>query len=303
MKLDDLLGRCARLKIQRFAPPGAFLAVGAEETIPLIRREIPAGATEGDEIEVFVYRDSERRPIATTRRAKLQLGEVAFLEVTATSAYGAFVDWGLAKELLVPFKEQTADLRVGSRYPIGLYIDATGRLAGTMRVAEMLDLTRAPFKRDEWVLGEAWRDDPAIGLFVIVKRRFVGLVPASAPHDLPRGEAARFRVTTVLPDGKIELSLRGHAHEELATDAARILQALRQPDAPRIGDKSSPADIRALFGLSKKAFKRAVGRLFKDGAVTIDGDGYVSEVAQSNALRKRRPAAAVRPGHPPRTPP
>jgi predicted RNA-binding protein (virulence factor B family) len=275
MGIDDLLGRYATLKIKRFGTPGAFLAVGAEETLLLIGSEIPEGANEGDELEVFVYLDSEGRPIATRRKAKLQRGEVAFLTVTATTAYGAFVDWGFGKELLVPFKEQTADLRVGSRYAIGLYLDRTGRLAGTMRVSEMLSGTRGSFQPDEWVEGEAWRDDAAIGLFVIVKRGFVGLVPASEPHGLSRGEAARFRVTTVHPDGRIELSLRGHAHEELATDAEHILQALRRPNAPRIGDKSSPEEIRATFGLSKKAFKRAVGRLLRDGTITMGRDGFV----------------------------
>jgi uncharacterized protein len=278
MSIDDLLGRFATLAIRRFGPPGAFLAVGPEETVLLIGSEIPEGAEEGDELEVFVYLDSEGRPIATTRRAKLELGEVAFLEVTALTKYGAFVDWGLAKELLVPFVEQTADMRVGSRYAIGLYLDESGRLAGTMKVSEMLDGgdEEVEWKLDEWVEGEAWRNDPEIGLFVIVERNFVGLVPASEPHGLSRGEAARFRVTNVLPDGRIELSLRGHAHEELEHDAQKILRALLQPHAPRIGDKSSPEDIRATFNLSKKAFKRAVGRLLKEGSVTIDREGFLA---------------------------
>lgn len=275
MSIDDLLGRFATLAIKRFGTPGAFLAVGDEETLLLIGSEIPEGATEGDELDVFVYLDSEGRPIATTRTAKLELGEVAFLYVTALTEYGAFVDWGMAKELLVPFAEQTADMRVGSRYPIGLYIDDSGRLAGTMRVSEMVGVSNGEWTLDEWVAGEAWRADPEIGLFVIVERRFVGLVPASEPHGLARGEPARFRVTNVLPDGRIELSLRRHAHEELETDAERILSTLLGPNAPAIGDKSSPEDIRATFGLSKKAFKRAVGRLLKDGAVTIDGSGLL----------------------------
>ncbi|HVH42657.1 MAG TPA: S1-like domain-containing RNA-binding protein [Labilithrix sp.] len=276
MSIDELLGRFATLTIERFGSPGAFLAAGPKETLLLIGSEIPEGAKEGDELDVFVYLDSEGRPIATTRVAKLELGEVAFLTVTALTEYGAFVDWGLAKELLVPFAEQTADMRVGARYPIGLYIDDSGRLAGTMRVSEMLSGAKAEWKLDEWVEGEAWRDDAAIGLFVIVERSFVGLVPASEPHGLSRGEAARFRVTNVLQDGRIELSLRGHAHEELETDAQHILQTLLRPNAPRMGDKSSPEDIRAAFGLSKKAFKRAVGRLLKDGSVSIDGSGFVT---------------------------
>ena len=275
---DHLLGRFATLEIRRFGSPGAFLAekgAGADAaTLLLLGPEIPQDAREGDAVAVFVTLDSEGRPLATTRTPKLALGEVAFLTVTACTDFGAFVDWGLPKELLVPFAEQTRKLRVGERSPIGLYIDNTGRLAGTMRVSEWLRGSDA-FTLGDWVEGEAWRNDPEIGLFVIVQRRFVGLVPKHEPHGLSRGQAASFRVTHVHPDGKIELSLRGHAHEELEGDAQRILQQLRRPDAPKLGDRSDPEQIRALFGLSKKAFKRAVGRLLKQRLVDIDDQGYV----------------------------
>lgn len=284
MSLDDLLGRSASLPIRRFGSPGAFLGVDDRtngEVVLLIGSEIPEGAKEGDEVLVFVHRDSEGRPIATTRLPKLELGEVAFLEVTSTTEFGAFVDWGLAKELLVPFAQQTTELAAGDRHLIGLYVDDTGRLAGTMRVSEMLRTPRAEWQLDEWVEGEAWRNDPDIGLFVIVERSFVGLVPASEPHLLGRGDAARFRVSNILPDGKIELSLRGHAHEELARDANHILLTLRRSNPPRVGDKSSPEDIRKAFGLSKKAFKRAAGRLLKERAVTIDAEGLLAPAAES----------------------
>ena len=270
------------MPVVRLGPPGAFLAVeGADgdpnaPTMLLPKAEVPDETTAGSEVDVFVYLDSDDRPIATTRPPKVELGEVAFLEVTALERFGAFVDWGLPKELLVPFAEQTRDLRVGERHPIGLYVDDSGRLAGTMRISELLDRQKGEFATDEWVEGEAWRNDPSIGLFVIVERAHVGLVPASEPHALARGQAARFRVTNVLPDGKIELSLRGHAHEELEADAMRIVERLSQRDAPRVGDRSSPEEIRAVFGLSKKAFKRAVGRLLKDRAVRVDGDGVLA---------------------------
>jgi predicted RNA-binding protein (virulence factor B family) len=280
MPLDDLLGRTATLAIRRFGSPGAFLGLDDRENgevVLLLGSEIPEGAKEGDALEVFVHRDSEGRPLATRRRPKVELGQVAFLAVTSTTEFGAFVDWGLEKELLVPFAQQTTDLVVGARHPVGLYVDDTGRLAGTTRVSELLRGTRAArWELDAWVDGEAWRNDPDIGLFVIVERAFVGLVPASEPHPLARGEAARFRITNVLPDGKIELSLRGHAHEELARDAHHILRALGRPDTPPVGDRSSPEVIREVFGLSKKAFKRAVGRLLKERAVSVDEKGIVT---------------------------
>jgi uncharacterized protein len=271
--MRDLLGRHVKLAIRRFGPPGAFLAVNEEDVVLLIGSETPPNAKEGDEIDVFVHLDSEGRPIATTRVAKLEMGEVAFLEVTALTQFGAFVDWGLAKELLVPFGEQTADMRVGSRYAVGLFEDNSGRLAGTMRVSEMLDREKrkTPWQDDEWVKGEAWRDDPSIGLFVILERKFVGLVPRAEPHRLSRGEATSFRITNILRDGKVELSLRAHAHEEIATDAAQIRAALES--GKRLKNASTPEEIRDLFGLSKKAFKRAVGRLLKEDAITIDDAG------------------------------
>lgn len=281
MSPDELLGCKVSLTIRRLTTPGAFLALDATDDDPdapvilLPAREVPQGARVGDAISVFVHLDSEERPIATTSEPRLVLGEVTFLEVTSITPIGAFVDWGLGKELLVPFAQQSKELFVGERQPIGLYLDKTGRLAGTMYVSDMLDRAPRRVELDEWVVGEAWRNDPDIGLFVIVERQWVGLVPASEPHPLRRGEVGKFRVTNILPDGKIVLSLRQHAHKELEVDAAKILAVLGRPGAPRVGDRSSPDVIRDMFGLSKKAFKRAVGRLLKDKAVTLDDQGHV----------------------------
>lgn len=284
MPFDALLGRVVSLPVRRFAPPGAFLAPDATDlapgapTILLPRSEVPAGTKEGDELSVFVYLDSEDRPIATASPPQLTLGEVTFLTVKDVGRVGAFFDWGLMKELLVPHAEQTRELFVGERHPIGLYLDDSGRLAGTMRVTEMLR-GEGDFKLDEWVEGEAWRNEPELGLFAILEKRFVGLLPASEPHELARGTVTRFRISSVLPDGKLELSLRGHAHEEVQGDAQKILDVLDRGGpggAPRFGDRSSPEEIRRLFGLSKKAFKRAVGRLLKERAVAVDAEGFVS---------------------------
>ncbi len=216
----------------------------------------------------------------TPAGGKLEVGQVAFLTVTQCTPVGAFVDWGLPKELLVPFAEQTTEMRAGERYAIGLYVDNTGRFAGTMRVSEMVGKgeRQVPWKLDEWVFGEAWRNDPDIGLFVIVEKQFVGLVPAAEPHGLSRGEAARFRVSNILPDGRIELSLRGHAHEELEGDARRVLDHISREGATAVGDRSSPEELRRVFGLSKKAFKRAAGRLIKQGSATVDEAGFLRPI-------------------------
>ncbi|MBK6695884.1 MAG: nucleic acid-binding protein [Myxococcales bacterium] len=271
----DHLGHHVTLSVRRVGSPGAFLSERAEEdrdVVLLPGREVPENAAEGDEIEVFIALDSEDRPIATREEPKLTLGEVTFLEVKAKTSFGAFVDWGLPKELLVPLGEQTRDVFIGERHPVGLILDDTGRLAGTMRVTEMLD-ELPDAQVGQWVQGEAWRNDLSLGLFVIVERRHVGLVPVSEPHRLERGAAAKFRITHVHRDGKIELSLRGPAHLELEGDAQRILAVLSGPTPPRVSDKSSPDELRELFDLSKKAFKRAAGRLLKEGAIAADGEG------------------------------
>ena len=286
MSPHELLGCRVTLRIRRFTPAGAYLAIDGpaenddDATILLPGGEIPTAAREGDKLAVFVYLDSEDRPVATLAVPRLALGEVAFLEVTACTEIGAFVDWGLGKELLVPFAEQSKDLYVGERQPFGLYVDNTGRLAATMFVTKLLDGPPRRVALDEWIAGVAWRNEPEIGLFAILERAFVGLVPASEPHGLGRGEPARFRVANILPDGKLVLSLRQHAYQEVAADAARILAVLSAAGAPRVSDRSSPELLRDRFGISKKAFKRAIGRLLKDRAVTLDDHGFVVVVAR-----------------------
>lgn len=272
-----LLGTFASLTVLRFGPPGALLVEpkgdpAASPTLLLPRAEVPDSLREGETIEVFVHLDSEDRPIGTRREPVIALGEVAFLEVKDLTRIGAFVDWGLPKDLLVPFQEQTVEPQIGERYPIGLYVDKSGRLAGTMRVSEMLEDV-CDFEEDEWVQGEAWRKRDGLGVFVIVERRFVGLLPDREPHGLRRGEAASFRVANVLPDGKIELSLRNHAHQEIESDALLVLERLKRPGAPKVSERSSPEQIRAIFGLSKKSFKRALGNLLRARKIDIGADG------------------------------
>ncbi len=278
---ESLVGKIVTLPICRFGPPGAFLATipgdvsAGAPAVLLLGSEIPPDAAVGDDLTVFVYNDSEGRPLATLRTPALCLGEVTYLTATARhDRIGAFFDWGMPKDLLVPFAEQTADINVAARYPVGLIQDRAGRLVGTMRVSELLGGI-GKFAPGEWVQGEAWRNDPQIGLFVIVERAFVGLVPAYEPHQLSRGEKSRFRISSILPDGRIELSLRGLAHEEIDADTQKILAVLQRQGAPRFGDPSTPGELRALFGISRKAFKRAVGRLLKEQKVSIDANGFV----------------------------
>ena len=280
MPIEDLLGLTIPATVRELLPRGAYLEPIVEATraeplsVLLPRRELPDRVAVGDRLEVFLYLDSEDRPIATTTPPALELGQVTFLTVTDLTQFGAFVDWQLPKELLVPFAEQIREPRIGERHPIGLIRDKSGRLAGTMRVSEMLR-KKPRCTIESWVEGEAWRNEPDLGVFVIVEKSCVGLLPATEPHRLQRGQRERFRVTNILSDGKIELSLRRHVFEELADDAERLLAALRKPECPKLGDQSSPERIRDCVGLSKKAFKRAAGRLLKQGRVDFDSDGYI----------------------------
>lgn len=286
MSHHPFLGCRATLAIESFSRHGAHLCVPDDayesddderrddkpDSILLLGAEIPTDAHEGTRIDVFVYLDSQDRPIATTQAPKLELGEVAFLEVTDLTPVGAFVDWGLPKDLLVPFAEQLKNVRLGERYAVGLAIDDTGRLAGTMRVSKWLqDLP--DYETGQWLPGEVWRNEPNIGLFVILERRVVGLLPAQEAHSLRRGDAARFRVSRVLADGKVELSLRKPFAEAVEHEGDVILGLLAQPNAPQIGDHSSPEQIRKHCGMSKKAFKRAAGRLLKERRVAFDANG------------------------------
>jgi predicted RNA-binding protein (virulence factor B family) len=128
---------------------------------------------------------------------------------------------------------------------------------------------------DAWLDGEAWRKDPDFGVFVILQRRFVGLLPAAEPNPLRRGETARFRVARILADGKVEVSLRDHGHQESSRDAQLLLDRLRAANPPRVNDATAPERLRQLFGMSKKAFKRAVGRLLRDRTLQWDADGFL----------------------------
>lgn len=284
MSVLDLLGHHVLLPVVRFGSPGAFLAVDSDSTderdpvVLLVGTELPEGLKVGDSVRVYIHLDSQGRPMATIREAKLELHQVAFLTITEVNEIGAFADWGLAKELLVPFKEQTRELKPGDQHPIALYIDSSGRMAGTMRIREMLGVLPHNYELDAWVGGEAWRNEPDVGLFVILDKTQVGLVPAHEPHRLRRGEQAKFRISHVHADGHVELSLRAHAHEAINGDAEAIYQKLHADKTLQVSDKSPPAHLEAHFALSKKAFKRAVGKLLREGRIRIERDGTVRAI-------------------------
>ncbi|MBP3729086.1 MAG: S1 RNA-binding domain-containing protein [Lachnospiraceae bacterium] len=268
------LGKYQTLVIDHFSSAGAFLKeAGAEETVLLPGREIPAGAQAGDLLTVFLYKDSEDRPIATTFRPKLTLGEIALLTVKQTSPIGAFLDWGLSKDLLLPFKETKGELRPGQKVLVTLYVDKSARLAASMRVDKLLD-SESPYQEGDQVRGIVYAVKEEIGAFVAVDGRYYGLIPRQELYtNLKPGDPVEARVTKRRPDGKLNLSPRQKAYAQMEPDARLIWEHLLEAGGILgVGDKSDASLIRTELSLSKNAFKRAAGRLLKEGKIRIYDD-------------------------------
>ena len=243
---------------------------------------MPEGTKEGDELEVFLYRDSSDRLIATTREPKLVLGELAVLNVAATGKIGAFLDWGLEKDLFLPFKQQTRRLHPGDEVLVSLYIDKSDRLCATMKVYHFLK-TNSPYVVGDTVKGRIYEISGNFGVFVAVDDRYSGLIPKrEAQADYHVGQELECRVTEVKEDGKLSLSARGKAYEQIAIDAESVLSVIEEfAGVLPFDDKASPEVIQREFGLSKAAFKRAVGHLMKEKQIVIrDGKIWMAEKAK-----------------------
>ena len=263
------LGEKQVLKVERFRDFGAYLSDG-ESTLLLPKKELPENLREGDEIEVFLYKDSSDRLIATTRQSALTLHQTALLMVREVSKIGAFLDWGLEKDLLLPFHEQTRRVQAGEEVLAALYIDKSGRLAATMNVYPYLR-TDSPYLPDQTVQGRIYEKSDNFGVFVAVDDCYSALIPKQEEAgDLRIGDVIRARVTKVRPDGKLNLAVRRKAYLQLDADAELILKGIDEYEGVLpFDDKVSPEIIKREFGLSKNAFKRAVGHLMKQGLVRI----------------------------------
>lgn len=270
------LGRTQVLKILRIKEFGAYL--GEEEggqSILLPKKQIPEGAEIGDEIEVFVYKDSSDRWICTKNHPKLQLGELAVLEVTDSGKIGAFLDWGLEKDLLLPFREQSGQVKKGDKCLVTLYIDKSERLCATMRIYDFLRAD-SPYRAEDTVTGTIYRINPEYGAFVAVDNRYYGMIPQKELYDTVKvGAAVTAKVARVRSDGKLDLRLRERAYLQMDEDAALILEALKAYDGVLpFGEKADAEVIKRSLHISKSAFKRAIGRLLKEGRVRT-GDSAV----------------------------
>lgn len=231
---------------------------------------MPAGSRIGDSVEVFVYRDSKDRMIATVREPKLMMGQVAELTVAQIGKIGAFLDWGLEKDLFLPFKQQRGRVKEGDRVLVSLYIDKSGRLCATMNVYENLR-TDSPYKTDDKVTGKVYEISDNFGAFVAVDNLYSGLIPKRELYGRAElGDEVVARVTQVREDGKLTLSIRDKAYLQMDVDAQELLEIIDSYDGVLpFTDKAAPEVITHETGMSKNEFKRAVGRLLKEGKIEI----------------------------------
>lgn len=266
------LGKVQELEIIRKKEFGVYLAEkeGDEAAVLLPKRQVPEGAGIGDKVVVFIYKDSSDRLIATTGKPKLQVGETAKLEVKDVAKIGAFLDMGLEKDLLLPFKEQTHPVRKGEQCLVTLYVDKSRRLAATMRVYSHMS-NQSPYKAEDWVTGTVYEINETIGAFVAVDHKYYGLIPKKELYGRFReGDTVQARVTRVREDGKLDLCVREKSYVQMGTDAEKVLKVMDQFDGVLpFNDKAKPEVIMREFSMSKNAFKRAVGRLLKEGKIRI----------------------------------
>jgi predicted RNA-binding protein (virulence factor B family) len=270
------IGKTQSLKIANLTSFGAYLDAGTgnrHDNILLPVKYLPDGVKTGDVLDVFIYHDSENRPIATTLVPLAQLGELAYLRVTAKTKIGAFLDWGLERGLFLPFKEQKYPLHVDKSYLIKVYLDKSSRLCATTDIYDCL-LTESPYQKNDKVSGTIYSLNPKIGAFVAVDNKYMGLIPTQEYFtDLHEGDQVEARVIRVREDGKLDLSPRELSHIQRDDDAVKIMQEIQSYGGfLALNDKSSPLEIESRLHMSKSSFKRAVGKLLKEHKVIqVDG--------------------------------
>ena len=258
------------------------------EEVLLPRKEVPEGVGEGESLEVFVYLDSEDRPVATLKKPHIALGEIEVLKVKQKTSIGVFLDWGLDKDLFLPFKEQldpvSFDPKTGSmrgpeendRFPVMLYIDKSGRPAATMRVYNHLE-SGGGYVKDSAVEATVIQINPELGVFVAVDTKYFGMIPIREIHDsVSIGDRVFGRVSAVRDDGKYMISLSQKSYIQMDSDADRIYEELEAAGGVLpFNDKSDPEEIKKHFSMSKNAFKKAIGRLYKEGKINIEEEKIV----------------------------
>lgn len=271
------LGELQELEMSKSTDFGIYLkepGSTTEERILLPKAQVPKDIKPGDTLSVFIYKDSDDRPIATTLTPKVTLGTVALLQVKEVTTIGAFLDWGLAKDLLLPFKEQTERVHTGEQVLAALYIDKSTRLCATMKIYDYLQKDSF-YKKGDKVIGTVYEVIRNFGAFVAVDNLYSALIPEKElKKSLKPGDSVEARVTAVKEDGKLDLSLNEEIPVQIDADAEMVYKLLTEAGGfLPYHDKTEPALIAEKFGLSKNAFKRAIGRLMKEQKLRITNDG------------------------------
>ncbi len=267
------LGEKQELEIVKIVEFGVYLACSLEEAkerVLLPKKQVPEGSEIGDRLNVFVYRDSKDRMIATVREPDLMMGQVAELTVAQVGRIGAFLAWGLEKDLLLPFKQQRGSVKQGDKVLVALYVDKSDRLCATMNVYENLR-TDSPYKQEDRVRGRVYEISENFGAFVAVDNLYSALIPKKELYGkVELGKDVEARVIQVREDGKLTLGIREKAYLQMDKDAEELLSILDSYDGVLpFNDKVSPEIIKRETGMSKNEFKRAVGRLLKERKIEV----------------------------------
>lgn len=268
------LGKRQELSIVKLLDFGAYLGT-EEERVLLPKKEVPESAQIGDKLDVFIYRDSQDRLIATTRDPKAHLGVMSMLTVKEVTRIGAFLDWGLEKDLFLPYKEQLYSVHEGEEIPVVLYIDKSQRLAATMHVYNYLSAD-APYHKDDNVRGTVIQINEEMGVFLAVENKYFGMIPKKeVVRKYKIGDRVTGRVMEVRRDGKLTISARQKSYVQIGDDSDVILKILKAAEGHKLpyGDKTDAKTIRETFGMSKGEFKRAIGHLYKKQKIVISDEG------------------------------
>lgn len=272
------LGEYQELKIVKLPSIGAFLNVGndsdSDSNVLLPKKQVPENAAVGDIINVFIYKDSEDRLIATVNTPLIKLFEIKRLKVTAVTNIGAFINWGLEKDLLLPFREQLGKPAVDDEVLVYLYIDKSDRLCATMKISNQL-IAQSTYEVDDEITGTIYSIKKEFGCFVAIDNKFDGLIPAQDVfEDYRLGDVINGRVSKIQEDGRAVISTKKKAYLQMDEDCALILKLIDENNGHiQLSDSSSPEEIKKKLSMSKKAFKRAVGKLYKDKKIEFVDEG------------------------------
>jgi hypothetical protein len=268
------IGKCCVLEVMRLTEPGAYLDGGPYGDILLPGRYVPENCKVEDEIEVFISFDSEDRLVATTDKPTVMVDEFGFLEVAEVNRFGAFLEWGLPKQLFVPFREQVVRMKEGLSYLVFVYVDRkTGRIAATSKIRKHLNNTELELSEgDEVDLIIA--DSTDLGYHAIVNQKHLGILYHNELFQpVKTGDQVKGYIKKLREDGKIDLSLEKQGYKKVDPVAAKILEQLKAADGELLlSDKSDPETIKSTLGISKKTFKKAIGALYKEKKISISDD-------------------------------